>query len=245
MPFIIDTGGNQFVSGMKRQLIIDTASRRTGRVAEGKLNLNTEYMDALQAFCSEHWWWWRRKTVAFVTTPGISVYDLADPQSPVNALDCQKVRLMQLFLGPGSYTEVPPIFGDDDQQVALEDTTTQGPPAGYFMVPGSTSQIQLTPIPDQAYRLRFHFWAMPNATIDTLDDVPLIPGHLTRLLIAKLQINILAFAACQPGGGAYATALEGVSQKYMDDLTKASAQRDFADGNAPEWKSQEDAVQSH
>lgn len=257
MPFVIDTGAGQFISGMKRQLIIDTANRRTGGVGE-KLNLSAEFLIALQEFCLERQWWWRRKTVTLDTIQGINVYDMSDPESPVNALDCVRIIKCQFFPTPGQIpimptivgqpsklvVDVPPIFSDADIQIAMEDEISTGFPVNYFLVPGSSTAIEIVPIPDQSYHLRFNFWACPNGTIDTLADmIPLVPAHLQHLLIPRMEISILSAPVilAMPGMGA---ALQVSQNNYLAQLARASTQRDFADGHVREFIDRDVAIRS-
>jgi hypothetical protein len=243
---------SQYIQGMERQLLIDTAHRRTGMVAEAKLNSDGEYLDALQSFCLERQWWWRKKTVALITDPTVAVYDMAAPTSPVNALDCQKIVEVNYFptnaqtpiiLPPDkAYMKLRPMFHDSNIQAAMEDVTT-GAPQAYFMVPGSTTQIQITPIPDDAYRMRWTFWAVPNGTQDTLEDmIPLVPAHLQRVLMLNLQLNFLQYATPSKETQMMLTT---TTAKYALELAKAIRQNEYADGQIREWKSEEHAIRSH
>lgn len=256
MPFVIDSGADQFIAGMKRQRIIDAANKRTGGVAGDKLDLNLEFLSAIQDFCLERQWWWRKKTVTLDTLEGTNVYDMAGPNSPVFALDCQRMIKVQFFPTNGQVPmsptiigqpqkmviEVPPLFEDDHIQIAMEDDLSTGPPQSYFLVPGSSSAIQLSPIPDDAYHLRLNFWAVPNGTIDTLDDlIPLVPAYLHHLLITKLELGILSapVIAAMPG---MSGALVATQAKYDRQIALVIPQRDFADGRVRSFTNTESAI---
>jgi hypothetical protein len=128
--------------GFTRTQLIAMADARTEK--RGKvLNLDAEFLTALQEFCLEQRWWWRKKSVAFNTVAGTATYDLGD--STRDSIDCEQIVKggVKLFTSGTTYTELTPIFDSDEQDVACEDTT-QGQPANYFIERGTSQTLRLT-----------------------------------------------------------------------------------------------------
>src|SRR5690349_8512133 len=85
-----------------KKQIIEIANRRTENRGKS-LELDSEFLTALQSVCLEKRWWWRRKIVAFSLVAGQSEYHLLDPQS-IDAGDFQQVakKGFKIFALPGS-----------------------------------------------------------------------------------------------------------------------------------------------
>jgi hypothetical protein len=230
---------------MTRQRIIELANWRTGRVGEKKLDLDGEFLGVLQEFCAEYRWYWRKRSVSFATVAGVATYDLgatqADaPDQCIDALDCEEIISVKLFSAPKEYTRLIPLFDTDSQDEALEDDST-GKPGHYFIEPGSSRTLRITPIPDDAYRLRISFWAMPNTTADTQSSsIPLVPGYLHRILVKGLEAQIFRYVL-----GDASKQYLGAKAEYEATVARAAEKRDFAVGKAREWTSSEEAIRSY
>ncbi len=237
MPFVIPAFGVSATDsqGMTRTAIIDMANRRTKGIG-AELDMNGEFMDALQSLCMEHWWWWKKKVVYWDTETGVSAYDLAEPESPIYELDVHKVVGVFLYDASGCKTELTPIF-DEAAQIEMLQNPGSGKPGVYFIIPGTLNQVQLFPAPDQPYRVWFNFWAMPNMTVDRLDDkVPLVPGFLHRLLVLGMECNILRTTDYKKF-----IATQALYDKKVEDADQA---KNFADGDTTSWASEDTAIRS-
>jgi hypothetical protein len=198
MTFIVNQPLGQPIpftqGGWTRPELIEMADRRTERRGSKVLNLDNEFILCLQEFCLEHRWSWRRKTTRLSIAPTVQSYDLSDP---LNANAGDLYQFMQngvhLYTPSGDKVEVTPLFEKDKQDLAL-DLPTLGQPAQYFMMPGSSLQLVLTPIPDNAYPMRLGYWSVPVFTPATQTDViPLVPANLQHVLLKKLEAQIFRF----------------------------------------------------
>jgi hypothetical protein len=221
------------------------ANIRTGRVGEKKLDFDGEFLAVLQEFCAEYRWYWRKRSVAFSTVPGVSTYDLGSPQADapeqcLDAIDCEEIISVKMFSVGKQYHKLLPLFDTDSQDEALEDDGT-GTPSHYFIEPGSPRTLRVTPIPDDAYRLRISFWAMPNTTADAQSSsIPLVPGHLHRILVKGLEAQIFRYVL-----GDASKQYLGAKTEYEAAVARAAEKRDFAVGKAREWTSSEEAIRSY
>jgi len=65
------------LGGWTRSQLIELADRRTERRGSKTLDLNSEFILALQHLCGESRWAWRRKTAAIMMRAGIWQYDIS------------------------------------------------------------------------------------------------------------------------------------------------------------------------
>lgn len=73
------------LGGWTRTMLIELADRRTERRGSKTLDLNSEFLMALQYLCMELRWSWRRKTSSFLMKPGQWQYDMSlIPPNPTN-----------------------------------------------------------------------------------------------------------------------------------------------------------------
>jgi len=232
-------------AGMSRQRIIQLADQRTGKIAQGKVNLDAEFVAVLQDFCGEYRWYWRRKSVGFDTTPGVPSYGLAAADNSIPAVDCEQIIRVLAFGVPGtddthSYKNLNPILDPEAQEVAIYNEAMQGPPRSYFIDPGSSNILRLCPTPDQSYSIRVPYWAMPNLAFDDLsNDIPLVPGYLHRLLVKGLEAQIYRAVI-----GERAPAYQVARGEYEEARDKAALRREFTVEQGREWSNQEEAIRS-
>jgi hypothetical protein len=130
-------------------MLIELADRRTERRGSKTLDLNSEFLMALQYLCMELRWSWRRKTSIFQLRPGQWQYDLSlVPQAPTNIAAAG----VDFIDGPTSvpmlanYTVANPgqfSIGDMAQVVGVNSSV--GTPADFFN--GTYPVIAVTPSP--------------------------------------------------------------------------------------------------
>lgn len=222
------------LGGWKRSQLIDTADRRTDRRASKKLDLDSEFLTALQEFCLEHRWPWRRKTKRFDLIALQSAYDMTDPL----VMDMQDMHVFQqhgvhLITPPGDPVEMTPVFDVDEQDRLLDSTAPSDQPGVYFMQPHLTFNVH--PTPDQIYSIRASYWAVPNPQLVAQDDtIPLVPGYLHHLLCKKMELNLLRFTIGE-GAAKYMT----VAKEYDRLLIQNQVWEDFASDHVIEYRDQD------
>jgi hypothetical protein len=235
---------NPASGGMTRQRLIQLADQRTRRIAQGKLNLDQEFLALLQDFCSEYYWSWRKYSVGFDTTTGTQTYDIGP--SDGSEFECEQLISVKVFpdpIGPTgggeSWRRLVPLYDTDSMDYALEDTT-QGPPAKYFPALGDPDSLFISPIPDNVYHLRATYWALPNSRYDALpDQIPLVPAYLHRILAKGLEAQIYRFCLGEMSAQ-YSTAFA----EYSDAKDRAALKRDFGTGKVREYTDPEHAIRS-
>ena len=235
---------NPTSSGMTRQRLIQLSDQRTRRIAQGRLNLDQEFLALLQDFCSEYYWSWRKYSIGFDTAAGTNAYNIG----PTNGqeFECEQIISVKLFPDPTapagggeSWRRLTPLYDTDAQDYALEDST-QGPPAKYFPALGDPDTLIVSPVPDGVYHLRATYWALPNSRYDKLpDDIPLVPAFLHRVLAKGLEAQIYRFCLGEQSAQ-YSTAFA----EYSDAKDKAALKRDFGTGKVREYTVAEHAIRS-
>jgi hypothetical protein len=230
------------LGGWKRSELIDVADRRTDRRASKKLDLDSEFLSALQEFCLEFRWPWRRKTKRFDLIADQSAYDMTDPL----LMNMQDMHLFQEhgvhLLKPPSVdpVELTPVFDVDEQDRLLDSTAPSAQPQVYFMQPFLTFNV--APVPDQIYSMRISYWACPNPQLVKQDDtIPLVPGYLHHLLCKKLELQLLRFTIGE-GAAKYMT----VEKEYDRLLLQNQVWADFGSDHVTEYRDfdQNDYVRS-
>lgn len=249
---------NIAVGGFSRKQIIEIVNKRTERKAKDGLDLDSEFLIALQEFCWERRWWWRRRLSQFTLVPGTSTYDVTDPTG-INAPDMQQISrngakvfplptngspLTSAWQPSCQYHPLDPIFDPDQQDtiIQLQSSYAQGTPQRFFFVPGNPWEIQLDPIPDAAYPFTLSFYAVPNWTADSVpEQVPLVPAYLHPVLIKKFERTVLRYTI-----GEESAKYQAVSEEYEESLEKAQLYGNFSDGQISQIKihDSEDSVRS-
>lgn len=243
------------VSGFTRTQIIEMANRRTERRG-ASLDLNGEYLTALQEVCLERRWWWRRRIATFSLIANQSKYNLTDTTT-LNMVDFQQVakngfKIYPPTANPGP-TPVPawntrykcpePVFDVDEQEsiLALQDQYPPCQPHRYFLE-GATGQLVVDPIPDQPYPASIGYWAIPAYTVSNEDEtIRLVPPSLHGLLIKRLEVHIERYAISEES-----EKYEAVTKEYGELLEKALLYMQFAEGEFREVRNRDhyDSIQS-
>jgi hypothetical protein len=238
------TGGA--IGGFSRTQCIEIAQKRTERRGES-LDLNGEFILALQEVCMETRWWWRRKTAVFALTAGTTKYDLTDPAG-FNAADFHQaarkaVRIYTTATGGQVQSRtVEPEFDplEQDKILAIQSTLAAAPPCKYFV---QWPYIIFDVPPDQNYQASIGYWAVPNFTDDSEDEtIPLVPSYAHGLAIKRLEMHIEHFSIAEAGPTKY----QATAAEYQEMVNKQQIYNRFADGQVNEIRNGifGDAVQS-
>lgn len=243
------TGGA--IGGFSRTQCIEIAQKRTERRG-ASLDLEGEFILALQELCLETRWWWRRKTATRTLISGTARYDLTDPAG-FNAADFHQaarkaVRIYNPSGGsPNGQTNwqsrtVEPEFDplEQDKILALQSTFAAAPPCKYFV---QWPYLYFDVPPDQNYLASVGYWAIPNFTDDSEDEtIPLVPNYAHGLAIKRLEMHIEHFSIGENGPTKY----EAVVKEYQDMVAQQQIYNRFADGQFNEIRNavSGDAIQS-
>jgi hypothetical protein len=192
------------LGGWTTQTLIELADRRTERRGSKTLDLNSEFLMALQYLCMEARWSWRRKVGFFQMTPGKWTYDLTNPiiagGPAANDLQQFVKHGVKIYPNPGNYTtwgELTPMFERDLQTNAIYQNMFNPlvrMPQQYFMYPGAFLLLAVAPVPDQAYPVTIDYWSYPNLSLDSIpDQIPLIPAFMHNVLLKRLEAQIFRY----------------------------------------------------
>lgn len=139
-------------------------------------------------------YWWRRKLFQLPILPNVQFYDLSAPPAgggSALAPDLEQMINLYWFVAGTSPPESKPlkfIQNEDDVQIALNTGgATAGPPAEYFVNPGSTSQLGFSPVPDAGYPLSGLYWAtyIIGSESGLTVQLPLLPGQFHHLVLLQ------------------------------------------------------------
>lgn len=244
------TGGA--IGGFSRSQCIEIAQKRTERRG-ATLDLEGEFILALQEVCMETRWWWRRKTAISALVANTTKYDLTDP-SGFNAADFhQAARKAVRIYNPTSIGQplgtrnwqsrtVEPEFDplEQDRILTLQSGWPPAAPCKYFV---QWPFLYLDVPPDQNYQASIGYWAVPNFTDDSEDEtIPLLPNHAHGLAIKRLEMHIEHFSIGDGG----ATKYEAAVKEYEDMVSQQQIYNRFADGQVNEIRNMVsgDAIQS-
>lgn len=241
--------------GWTQSQLVELADRRTERRGSKTLDLDSEFLMALQEFCMETRWEWRRKVAMFTLQAGVWQYDLTALATPIVDVHQFVKHGVKFCLNPGTpqnLCEITPLFEKALQDVAIYTNTnfaTPAPPQQYFRMPGVTATLALTPVPDQAYPILLDYWSVPNVTPDAIPQtIPLVPAFLHHVLLKKLEAQIFRYTLGE-GAAKYQAAMgeyKGLLDKYqMYDGMVPGEQKDYSsDDECDSWATGHSAVQS-
>jgi hypothetical protein len=243
--------------GWTSSALIELADRRTERRGSKTLDLQSEFLMALQEFCLETRWEWRRKVVPLTLTAGKWSYDLT-AIAPIPIFDLHQfvkhgVKFYPNASQPQNWCEVTPMFEKERQTAAIYSNTNfpqPAPPQQYFRLPGVPLTLALVPPPDQNYPATLDYWAVPNLDSDAIPEIiPLVPPYLHHVLLKKLEAEIYRYTI-----GEGATKFQATMQRYTalvekyqiyDSMTPGE-QMDYSgdDDYESSWSTGHNAVQS-
>lgn len=187
------------LGGWTRTMLIELADRRTERRGSKTLDLNSEFIMALQHFIMETRWMWRRKFTQLMMQAGVWQYDLTDPNG-ADANDYQQFTKhgVKYYPNPNNVTqwsELTPMFERGLQTTAMYTNLNfpqPAPPIQYFT--NNFLTLCITPVPDQSYPMTLDYWACPNVSIDSMDEsIPMVPAFLHHVLLKRLEAQIFRY----------------------------------------------------
>jgi hypothetical protein len=182
-------------------MMVELADRRTERRGSKTLDLDSEFLMALQTLVMERRWSWRRKVAMFMMQAGVWQYDMTD-QNNANARDLHQFvkHGVKYYPNPGNpsqWGEITPMFERDLQTAAIYTNTfypQPQPPRQYFIMPGAFLVLCLSPVPNQAYPITIDYWACPNISWDSVgEQIPLLPAFMHHVLLKRLEAQIFRY----------------------------------------------------
>jgi hypothetical protein len=163
---------------------------------DSQIDWDALFNQVLQEFCAEYRFWWRKKRLTFATVAATPTYDLSAVTTvPAGAgVFVEEITLITRSDSVGTTCEVVPVTDDAAISLYVSDTSTTDKPAAWM--PEDTDMqnfqtIRLSPIPNGAYTLTLHFWAMPNPDQDTNDDnIYIVPKFLHHVVQTSLEKEV-------------------------------------------------------
>lgn len=228
------------LGGWTTSMLIELADRRTERRGSKTLDLNSEFVMALQFFCMELRWSWRRKLTVWNLTAGVWQYDLSASAPGADAGDMQQIvkHGVRYYPNPNasSWGELTPMFERNLQSAASyqnQYAPSPAPPRQYFINPFMVFNV--TPVPDQNYPISIDYWAVPSI-IDSLGEpIPLVPAFLHHVLLKRLEAQIFRYTLGE-GAAKYQAAMG----EYSALVAKYSAMDGMAPGEHIDWSADDD-----
>jgi hypothetical protein len=229
------------LGGWTMSALIELADRRTERRGSKTLDLNSEFLMALQHLCMEKRWYWRRKTAMFQMTPSVWQYDLSAAAPGPNAADIQQfvkhgVRFYPAGIGASPWAELTPMFERDLQSAAMVSNAYYPiikPPQQYFINPFMV--LNVTPVPDQAYPTTLDYWACPSI-VDSLGElIPLVPAFMHHVLLKRLEAQIFRYTMGE-GAAKYQAAMG----EYSSLIALYSGMDGMVPGEHIDWSADDD-----
>jgi hypothetical protein len=230
-----------FLGGWSTLDLIEQADRRTERRGSKVLDLNSEFISALQNFCMERRWYWRRRWATMYLTPGVWQYDISQP-----AVNCgPAMDDFQQFCKHGvryyqtssNWGEITPVFERDLQSAGIYSNTyapNPAPPQQYFMNPHLV--LNILPVPDKQYPITLDYWAVPNLSPTTLPDlIPLVPAYLKNVLLKRLEAQIFRYTIGE-GAAKYQAAMG----EYNALVDKYAGMDGWVPGEHIDWSADDD-----
>jgi hypothetical protein len=242
--------------GWTTSALIELADRRTERRGSKTLDLESEFLMALQEFCLETRWEWRRRMGSFTMQAGVWSYDLTALPVPIPDFHQFVKHGVKYYPNPGApqnWAVITPMFEKELQRGAVYTNTTYpkpAPPQQYFMLPTTNATIALSPVPDQPYPITLDYWGVPDLTSDSIPEtIPLVPPYLHHVLLKKLEAEIFRYTIGE-GSVKFQAAMQqytALLQKYqIYDAMEPGEQIGYAedDDTDNQWSTGHNAVQS-
>jgi hypothetical protein len=178
---------------MTRDSIIELADQWTERKGK-QFNLQKLYEFACQHICKQNRFWWRKKYITFNLVIGTAIYDLTSISTTPALSETGAEEIVNwTVIIPGAqttFTDLTPIY-DDDGVFSMLESTSNVAPSRYTMGIDGLQVLRIDP-PDQTYKTRMTFWAMPNFADDSSAlAVPLIPPWHHNGIVECMAAEIL------------------------------------------------------
>lgn len=175
---------------MTRDEAVDRTHQRTRRLAENAgIDMQIIYADNLQDLCLAYRFPWRKKWHTFSSIVGTGQYDLTTSTNGTGTDVEELIRIIRVDSAT-SQTELDYI-SDPTTEMFQQHSTTTGDPAGYFVVPGTISTIQLVDTPNAVKTYRYLYWAVPApAADDSVEAIPLLPSIYHHVLVSLMVMDV-------------------------------------------------------
>jgi hypothetical protein len=179
---------------MTRDSIIELADQWSERKGK-QFNLQKLYELACQHICKQNRFWWAKKFITFNLAIGTPTYDLSTlAVTPALSETMVSEIISWKLVIPGapatSFPKLTPIF-DDEGIFSLLESTSTSQPGRYTMGVDGLQVLRIDP-PDQAYKTRLTFWAVPNFNDDSVSIVvPLIPATFHNMIVENIAATVL------------------------------------------------------
>jgi hypothetical protein len=178
---------------MTRDSIIELADQWSERKGK-QFNLQKLYEFACQHICKQNRFWWRKKYITFNLVVGTPTYDLTSISTTPALSETGAEEIVNwTVIIPGNqttFTALTPIY-DDDGIFSMLESTSNVAPSRYNMGVDGLQILRIDP-PDQTYKTRMTFWAMPNFADDSSAlAVPLIPPWHHNGIVECMAAEIL------------------------------------------------------
>ena len=227
---------------MTRDSIVELADQWTERKGK-QFNLSKLYEFACAHVCKQNRFWWRKKFVTFNLVAGTTTYDLTSITTTpaLTETGVEEIITWKIVVADSSGTTFPeliPIF-DDEGVFSMLENTVSAQPGRYAMGVDALQTLRIDP-PDQAYKSRLTFWAMPNFSDDSSSTaVPLIPpwhhNAIVECMAAEILENVYGLQDIK------ATTMRA---RYQATLTDMQMRPRFTTNYTQSIASSEDAVRS-
>lgn len=229
------------LGGWTASNLIELADRRTERRGSKTLDLNGEFVMALQHLCMEKRWYWRRKFAVMQLQAGVWQYDLSQASPGPNAGDIQQFvkHGVKYYPNPPSdnqWGELTPLFERDAQANAIYQNAyapRPQPPRQYFMNPHLV--LNITPLPDRVYPMTLDYWACPIIVDSLGESIPLVPAFMHHVLLKRLEAQIFRYTIGE-GAAKYQAAMG----EYNSLVALYSGMDGFAPGEHIDWSADDD-----
>lgn len=233
---------------MTRDSIIDLADKWAEKKG-AQYNLQKLYEITCVDVCKHNRFWWRKKFVTFNLSIGTKTYDLASISTTPALVETGIEEIIRWSLinpsgqpapQPGQTPTVglTPIF-DDEAIFGMIENATNSQPGRYTMGVDALQTLRIDP-PDQAYKTRLTFWAIPNFADDSSSTtVPLIPDWHHNIIAEGMAATILEYAY-----GLQDDKAKTMRATYEDHIIDLQMRPRFTTYYTQQFSSDEDAVRS-
>ena len=226
---------------MTRDAIISLADKWSERKGS-QFDLQKLYEFACQDICKKNRFWWRKKFITFNLVVGTTTYDLTSISTTPTLTETGIEEIVRFTIitqnSPLQTANLDPIFDETGIFSMLEATAT-AQPSRYTMGVDALQTLRIDP-PDQAYRVRLTFWAMPNFNDEsTITTVPLIPAWHHNAIAECITAEVLEKAY-----GLQDVKASTMRAKYQASLIDMQMRPRFSTNYVQSLASSEDAVRS-
>lgn len=226
---------------MTRDSIIALADKWSEQKGK-QYDLQKLYELQCQHICKQNRFWWRKKFITFNLVVGTPTYDLTSISTTPTLTETGAEEIVKWTLilqsQPIQTADLVPIY-DDDGIFGMLEATQNVQPGRYTMGVDALQTLRIDP-PDQAYKTRLTFWAMPNFTDESTNTTPpLIPAWHHNAIAEGMASIILENAY-----GLQDEKSATMRARYEKSLIDMQMRPRFSTDYTQSFDSSEDAVRS-